>query len=79
MSDYSHAITSHSRAGACTCQPSTPTGVSSAFRSAIRIVSRWHGRARQRQDLRDLNDHLLDDIGITRKATETEALKPFWQ
>jgi len=35
--------------------------------------------ARQRRSLRDLDDHLLDDIGITRAQAQSEAKKPIWQ
>lgn len=33
---------------------------------------------RHRRSLRDLSDHLLDDIGITRAAAEREASRPVW-
>jgi uncharacterized protein YjiS (DUF1127 family) len=35
-------------------------------------------KKRQRQALLDLNDHLLDDIGITREVAEREAAQSFW-
>lgn len=33
---------------------------------------------RERNALRGLNAHLLDDIGLTRAATEAEAKRPVW-
>jgi uncharacterized protein YjiS (DUF1127 family) len=39
----------------------------------------WRERARGRQQLRTLDDHLLRDIGLTRLQAETEANKPFWR
>lgn len=33
---------------------------------------------RQRRALADLPDHLLADIGISRRAAETEAQRPLW-
>ncbi len=36
-------------------------------------------RQRGRQELLDLEDHLLDDIGLTREQAEKIAKKPFWQ
>ena len=33
---------------------------------------------RQRRRLRDLSDHILDDIGISREAAEREASRPVW-
>jgi hypothetical protein len=29
-------------------------------------------------DLRDLSDKALEDIGLTRRRTNFEAVKPFW-
>jgi uncharacterized protein YjiS (DUF1127 family) len=37
-----------------------------------------HARWQQRQDLLDLDDRLLTDIGVTRRQAELEARKPFW-
>lgn len=34
--------------------------------------------ARHRRRLRDLSDHILDDIGISRDEAEREASRPVW-
>jgi uncharacterized protein YjiS (DUF1127 family) len=39
----------------------------------------WATRSRQRQDLRDLDPHLLRDIGLTTGQAAREAHKCFWQ
>lgn len=44
-----------------------------------RTIVRWMARSRQRQALADLDDHFLDDIGITRSAATREIAKPFWR
>jgi uncharacterized protein YjiS (DUF1127 family) len=36
-------------------------------------------RARQRVALSELDDRLLDDVGLTRQQASTEAAKPFWK
>jgi len=36
-------------------------------------------RRRQRQTLAALNDHLLNDIGVTHEMARREAAKPFWR
>jgi uncharacterized protein YjiS (DUF1127 family) len=36
-------------------------------------------RSRQREALSKLDDHLLEDIGVTRKQADAEAAKPFWK
>jgi uncharacterized protein YjiS (DUF1127 family) len=39
----------------------------------------WMERARQRQALAALDNHLLKDIGLTRTDIIDEVRKPFWQ
>ena len=39
----------------------------------------WLERARQRRQLRELGDHMLKDIGLSRADVEAEASKPFWR
>ncbi|MFN3663138.1 DUF1127 domain-containing protein [Yoonia sp.] len=46
--------------------------------SLWRRVMQFIGLARQRRDLRDLEPHLLDDIGVTRQDALREAEKPLW-
>ena len=38
----------------------------------------WQRRASERHHLRQLNDHMLKDIGLSRADVEGEAGKPFW-
>lgn len=44
-----------------------------------KAVVRWIERARQRQVLATLDDHMLRDIGVTRTDAERECRKPFWR
>ncbi|WP_119420950.1 DUF1127 domain-containing protein [Desertibaculum subflavum] len=56
--------------------------VSPAFDLALDAIAwiwRCSCRIRQRQALRNLDDHLLADIGISRAAAIREAEKRFWQ
>lgn len=56
--------------------PAITTAVLPPVLAALRRMhERWH----QRQDLRELDDHLLRDIGITREQAKHEASKPFWR
>jgi uncharacterized protein YjiS (DUF1127 family) len=43
------------------------------------VVSGMFQRQHQRQALLELEDHLLDDLGLTREQAEQEARKPFWK
>lgn len=44
----------------------------------IMNLSQMFFRSKTRKQLHHLDDHLLDDIGITRKQLEEEIAKPFW-
>jgi uncharacterized protein YjiS (DUF1127 family) len=46
------------------------------IRDTLRL---WQDRVRGRHQLRELDDHVLRDIGITRLQAEAEANKPFWR
>ena len=43
------------------------------------IIAVWIERRRQRRALGDLDERLLDDVGITRAAAAHEIAKPFWR
>lgn len=47
------------------------------FQQIMALISRH----RQRRALADVaaDDHLLQDIGVSREAARREAAKPFWQ
>ena len=46
-----------------------------------RVIRAWAERRSQRTTLGELADeqHLLDDIGLTRAQALREAAKPFWR
>ncbi len=41
-------------------------------------LSRFFALRRQRRHLRQLDAHLLQDVGLTTAQAEREAQKPFW-
>lgn len=45
----------------------------------LALVLLWHERARQRDQLGQLDAHALNDIGITREEALRESWKPFWR
>jgi uncharacterized protein YjiS (DUF1127 family) len=47
--------------------------------SLLRLLLDWQERARQRRRLREMDDRLLRDIGLTRADVELEAAKPCWR
>jgi uncharacterized protein YjiS (DUF1127 family) len=46
---------------------------------AVERVRLYRQRSRQRRELRELDDRMLDDIGISRERAMQEARKPFWR
>lgn len=42
------------------------------------VVHSLHKRQRGRRELLELDQHLLDDIGLTREQAEEIASRPFW-
>jgi uncharacterized protein YjiS (DUF1127 family) len=49
------------------------------LRRLLALVLYWHERARQRDQLRQLDAHALNDIGITREEALRESWKRFWR
>ena len=45
----------------------------------IDTVAIWIVRQQQRQVLAALDDHLLNDVGLSREQARREAAKPFWK
>jgi uncharacterized protein YjiS (DUF1127 family) len=50
-----------------------------AVQRAVDLLLIWQQRARDRQQLQSLSDHMLRDIGLTRADVFLEASKPFWR
>jgi uncharacterized protein YjiS (DUF1127 family) len=51
----------------------------SVLRKLIETMAVWIVRRRQRQALAELDDHLLDDVGLSREQAYREAARPFWK
>ncbi|HMJ43153.1 MAG TPA: DUF1127 domain-containing protein [Pseudolabrys sp.] len=45
----------------------------------IGTIAIWVVRRRQRRALAQLDDHLLEDVGLSREQARREAGKPFWK
>ncbi len=46
---------------------------------SVDAVLDWQEQARQRNQLSELDDHMLHDIGLSRADVEFETNKPFWR
>ena len=63
-----------------------PALVSIKFYGLVRIIDEvaetlqiWKERAEQRRQLRNLNERMMQDIGITRAVVITECNKNIWE
>jgi uncharacterized protein YjiS (DUF1127 family) len=52
-------------------------GLRDHVHAAVAALGRWRERARTRQALAQLDDHLLRDIGVSRAEVEAGILPPF--
>lgn len=60
-----------------TTSPRLPLIAALAVRFAC-AVTLWDQRYRSRNELKYMDDHLLKDIGVTRRQADIEAIRPFW-
>ncbi len=51
----------------------------SAYARLAAILTEWAQRGASRRALRDLDEHMLRDIGITAQEAKREASVPFWR
>lgn len=47
--------------------------------TVVVMMVKWEERRRTRKALLQLDDHRLDDIGLTRDEAQAEARRPFWR
>ncbi|MGC2199805.1 MAG: DUF1127 domain-containing protein [Stellaceae bacterium] len=56
-----------------------PPRRNAALQRVMGLMRRWRERAHSHRGLCELNDHTLQDIGLTRDALLREAPRPFWR
>ncbi len=54
-------------------------GSASLFQRIFATVGTWQDRASGRQNLGEMEPHMLKDIGLDYIEARREAAKPFWQ
>jgi uncharacterized protein YjiS (DUF1127 family) len=47
--------------------------------SLIEMIGAWAARWHQRKVLAELDEHFLNDVGLSPEQTRREAAKPFWK
>jgi uncharacterized protein YjiS (DUF1127 family) len=53
--------------------------VTAAAAAVLAQIETWRERARSRQALLRLDDHMLRDLGISRATAEFKGSQPFWR
>ncbi len=71
--------TSETQAASASGTGSWPVTIARWSGKAFGMLMQWHGRVAQRRQLSELNERLLNDIGVTRIDAYRESSKPFWQ
>jgi uncharacterized protein YjiS (DUF1127 family) len=61
-----------------TVGPDSARGRTAFATRLVAILRRWRRRARNRDELRRLDERLLADAGIAVGEADFEAAKPFW-
>jgi uncharacterized protein YjiS (DUF1127 family) len=56
-----------------------PPGRNTILRCLIGLLRHWRERAFPRPELRELDDHILQDIGLSRDTLFRGPIRPFWQ
>ena len=54
-------------------------GLLGVLNRAHEMVSNWHDRVKYRRELSELDDHMLQDLGLDRQTVDHEVHKPFWR
>ncbi len=49
------------------------------IKNTIKKVAFWMERSKQRRELAELDDHMLEDIGYSHTEVQKEIAKPFWR
>lgn len=73
-----HMQTPASHLAYLTAQNRIPAASVIALRIAV-VLSKWAERRRSRLALRQLDPHLLRDVGLTPAEAEYEAWRVFWR
>ena len=58
---------------------SAQSSISAVVSNAASMINVWRWRRRDRRTIRQLDDHMLRDIGLSRLAAEEIAARAFWK
>jgi uncharacterized protein YjiS (DUF1127 family) len=78
MSHYSHASPATGATEAHLSGREFTRALKRLTADVFATVLEWQERARQRRHLLELDDRMLEDIGVTWADVDREIAKPFW-
>jgi len=61
------------------CLPTCEKSILKTAKVVLQILNLWSKRKVERDQLKNLDERLLKDMGITRYDVDQEASKPFWR
>ena len=74
-----YRYTTNDKSGSIQTRPAGRKVETGLVARAVDLLLIWSDRMRQRRHLAELDDRLLQDIGISRADVEGEISRPFWR
>ncbi len=74
-----YRYTTNDKSGSIQTRPAGRKVETGLVARAVDLLLIWSDRMRQRRHLAELDDRLLQDIGISRADVESEISRPFWR
>lgn len=62
-----------------TAAAGNPLNLAGRLSAVLDMAARWQRRRIERRAMRQLDDHMLRDIGLGRLQMEEMAARPFWR
>lgn len=60
-------------------RPDPKLSLATLFRDFWAVLEKWYARGMERRQLKEMECHLLDDIGMSCGEMREEVNKPFWR
>jgi uncharacterized protein YjiS (DUF1127 family) len=74
-----YRYTTSDKSGSIQTRPAGRRAKMGLVSRVVDLMLTWSDRMRQRRHLAELDDRLLQDIGVSRADIETEISRPFWR
>ena len=74
-----YRYTTSDKSGSIQTRPAARKAQLGLVARVVDLMLTWSDRMRQRRHLAELDDRLLQDIGVSRADIENEISRPFWR